>query len=344
MPALLAEMLKARGADVLKAAEHVEHRVDKDPDAVHDLRVASRRLKALLDGLGHRAEADRIDDLSKALKKLRKKCGDARDCEVRCEFLGSLLEKANLKEKPGLEALLSECVRQRRRAHRKLLQKLPEAREQIAERLKRLTRTVSEPSDDRPLHSESLGAVALAHLPAAADRFWTEIANRGDGPDSWHRMRLACKRLRYTLELYTDGLPNPIGAKLLPALQQAQKILGDVQDARAGLEFVTDAVEACEKETEKSGASPQSLRRKWQPGIAAVRQAYIEQRTAAHRDFDRLWPDLERGEINAILRRSLVQVASEVFRPANGAVHRNGTGGTRSGRSGAKGKARPRSR
>ena len=157
-------------------------------------------------------------------------------------------------------------------------------------------------------------------------------------------MRLACKRLRYTLELYSEGLPAPVGSKLLPALQKAQHILGDMQDARTGLEFVDAAARECADTAEKDGGSAKSLKRQWQPGITAVKRAYAAQKAAARREFEQLWPDLERGEINAILRRSLVQVASEVFRPVNGAVHRNGAGRAASGRAAGKGKSRTRPR
>ncbi len=102
---------------------------------------------------------------------------------------------------------------------------------------------------------EKSGAAANAryHLPRLmADYF---VAVRGvleqdPPPDKLHQLRLASKRVRYTLELFRPCYGPGLEARLA-ALRRVQQLLGEVNDAVAARHLLHKAVPA---------GSPQSRR------------------------------------------------------------------------------------
>jgi CHAD domain-containing protein len=96
-------------------------------------------------------------------------------------------------------------------------------------------------------------ANARHHLPRlAADYFVAvrELLAGGPAPPKLHQVRLASKRVRYTLELFRQCYGPGLEARL-EALRELQQVLGKVNDATTARRLLAQAMNA---------KSPQSLR------------------------------------------------------------------------------------
>jgi CHAD domain-containing protein len=191
-----------------------------DEDAVHDLRVALRRTRTVLE-VG-RSVLGRFyaDEVRRALRDVMRATGDLRDEEVLLALIGSLgvehpdvaawLDARRLRERKLRRALVS-AVRTGQLEHgRALLEAL------LAFRI--------DPDRDRRLSKFARRAVEGARR---------DVDHRRDAPlhdaDALHRLRIAYKRLRYTVETFGDVLPSDLAALSQPAAR-FQGRLGDLHD------------------------------------------------------------------------------------------------------------------
>ncbi len=100
----------------------------------------------------------------------------------------------------------------------------------------------------RPSWAEGAGVAANARreLPLVAAAFFTEVRamlEKDPPPSELHRLRLATKRLRYTLELFR-GCYGPVFETRLKALRRIQQTLGELNDCIMAAKLLTDAAPA----------------------------------------------------------------------------------------------------
>ena len=85
----------------------------------------------------------------------------------------------------------------------------------------------------QPRWSAKLSAVenARTQLPSLVKRFFRAArkATKSESPADLHKLRLAAKRLRYTLELF-ESLYGPVLERRLSQLRRLQGYLGDISD------------------------------------------------------------------------------------------------------------------
>jgi CHAD domain-containing protein len=113
-----ARVIEARAAE---AFEHSDGVLDvSKPKRVHDMRVATRRLRAALEvfepcfpAKGHRKTLKRVKTLADAL-------GERRDRDVAIESLQELATGVAAADRPTLEALIERLREEQRRANEEL--------------------------------------------------------------------------------------------------------------------------------------------------------------------------------------------------------------------------------
>ena len=101
-------------AEIVRCLDAV--RAGDDIEAVHDIRVATRRLRALLSVVEPIAEPKAWRKFNKSIATLTDQLGVARDTDVFIEFLDKQLEKiddANSYERPGVEAFRDAMKQER---------------------------------------------------------------------------------------------------------------------------------------------------------------------------------------------------------------------------------------
>jgi CHAD domain-containing protein len=205
------------------------------PDAVHQMRVSARRMRAALRAYRRVIDDAATRDLVEELRWLGQQLADARDSEVIAERLSRAVE--SLPEELVLGPVTRQLTRtmQRRRADGReiALAALD------SDRYLRLHDAVDQLLADPPLARRAYRS-ARRELATHVAREWRRTANRmaraqagSDGEErdrALHEARKAAKRLRYAVEV-----AEPSGGKRATRLRRVLKklasVLGTHQDA-----------------------------------------------------------------------------------------------------------------
>ncbi len=203
-----------------------------DADAIHDARVATRRLAAALDLLDPVIPGKNRKRFADALREIRRRLGSLRDLDVMLDHLKEFVGAGATD--PAAE-WISERLRETRRCERKrAAQKLPadEAiaslrgwavlRDRVRDAEKELDALLAQSLHDR----FALFADHAAGLTAAAGPDGSVSAGGKDDP---HALRIAGKKLRYRLEL-ADALGRDVPPGVKESLKRMQDALGRWHD------------------------------------------------------------------------------------------------------------------
>jgi CHAD domain-containing protein len=211
--------------------EHAQRVVDDaDADAVHDMRVAIRRLGSGLDMFRPCLAPEPRRRVAKRLGKMADALGERRDCDVALELLRAVGAEAAAADRPQLEALLERLERRRRRADIELSKAVTE------KRLGKLRTRLAELDPEMSFRSGSSRVVRarLQELLARGER-----ALDAEAAKAQHEARIAAKRLRYALEV-AAGCLGEAGERARVAARELQGVLGDVHDCDVVLASAAD--------------------------------------------------------------------------------------------------------
>jgi CHAD domain-containing protein len=208
-------------------AERLRCAANADVDAVHDLRVAIRRLAQALRGFAPLLPGSPARMLRRALRKPLAEAAVVRDLDVGMEHLLAL-------GLAGTHALLAEMREARRRGAlalqaRLLLFAAREPARGWAGAIQCRARRARSAKNQMP---PTAGASACAVLPPSAGDFFAAgraAATAEAAPAQLHKFRLVAKRFRYTLELFRP-LYGPAYAVRIEDVRKVQSLLGDRQD------------------------------------------------------------------------------------------------------------------
>jgi len=207
-------------------------RLGEDIEELHDMRVATRRLRAatelFAEALPVRAQAMRTE-----LGWVAGVLGRVRDLDVQLERLGEMEEWAlgGDDDRSPLDELRRLLVRQRDEARHDLIDALDSPR---WDRLTEDLVTMAQQGQRRRLPSaRTEAAVSVPDLVTPRHRAVVKAARRarrsGLAAD-FHRLRKRCKRLRYSLE-FTAGIYGAHTERFTKKLAKLQDALGLMQDA-----------------------------------------------------------------------------------------------------------------
>ena len=221
-------------------------RIGEDPEAVHQARVATRRLRSTLRTFRSLLEPEWTTRLRDELKWLADLLGAVRDADV---LLARL--QGHLAALPEADA----------KAGQRLLRSLVEGREADRERL---LGAMGEPRYATLLDDLVAAAAAPALLPGAdqpADEVmpplvakpWRKLRKtvRSAGPDpadeELHQIRIRTKRARYAAEAVEPVIGKP-AERFADAAADLQDVLGDQHDAVVGEAWLREAARSARRD------------------------------------------------------------------------------------------------
>jgi CHAD domain-containing protein len=207
-----------------------------EPEAVHDLRVATRRMRATLRLFRDVLRTRDRRALQRQVRRLTRLLGGPRQADVGLELLDALV--ADLPAE--LRASAAACRRAlelRRDRHRALLRRsldagrMRELRESILALAGPLLLSARAAFAGPPARapSELVGAWLLPRLRAEVLAWQAACPADAASPSEWHRFRVASKRLRYALEAGAPADPAGFGPELA-VLKELQETLGHQHD------------------------------------------------------------------------------------------------------------------
>jgi CHAD domain-containing protein len=218
-------LVRARLADLRRHEGALLEDGEPDPDAVHDMRVAARRLRAALALFG---DADLLA-LERQVEALQDALGDLRDLQVqRTWLLGARATSAR--------ALADAVEEERPRLEKRLRAALRGWTGAIAPALER---AAAGAAGKGKLGGKRLAKEVRRNLRRLERRL--AAAEADPAPRAAHRLRVAAKRLRDVAELARPGRPDAAG-RLLDALVPLQERLGALHDTDVRIERMAELV------------------------------------------------------------------------------------------------------
>jgi len=202
-----------------------------DEDAVHDLRVAMRRVRTLLKVTRDLYGRFHSDAVRRAFAAVHQATGALRDEEALEETFAKL----------PLDDAAFAAWRARRRQRERVLRRDVVRRIRIGELAR--ARTLLDALLTLPLKPSRQKDLAR-FARRAAERAQREVKRLRDAsvddPDRLHQLRIAYKHLRYTIELFEPALSIDVTSQKKPA-ERFQKRLGDIHDADVAIATIARA-------------------------------------------------------------------------------------------------------
>jgi len=215
-------------------------RLGEDVEELHDMRVATRRLRAALD-IFKEILPPHYGALMPELAWLAQVLGSVRDLDVQLQRLDAapewhgLWSSAQTGPSP-IDELRAVFIDERERARAILLQALD------SPRYERLTTGLAALAQQGPAQRSAAGHLpATVVAPALVERRHRAAvkaarrARRSGEADDFHRLRIRCKRLRYTLEFVADVYGDP-ATQFIRRMARLQDLLGGLQDCQVAME------------------------------------------------------------------------------------------------------------
>jgi CHAD domain-containing protein/CYTH domain-containing protein len=221
----------------------------EDGEALHDFRVAVRRLRSALrayrphlrDGIGRK---DR-----RRLRALARATGGARDGEVMIGWMRTRRAELAAEQEPGADWLLARLEARQRaldaglreevahdfdREHRRLTERLGEYPARVS----------ADSAREQPRMGDTVADGVAAH--AEALRSALAAVRSVDDQERAHEGRIEAKRLRYLLEPFAEE--DAAARALVKRLKQLQDLLGEMHDAHVAGALLADERRAAQAE------------------------------------------------------------------------------------------------
>jgi CHAD domain-containing protein len=221
-------------------------RIGEDPEAVHQARVATRRIRSTLRTFSSLLDEEWTDRLRDDLKWLANLLGEVRDTDVLLERFSEHLAALPAADAKAGRRLLDRLADQRDQARRRLLGAM--AQDKYAQLLEDLVAAAAAPAllpgADRP---------AAEVMPPLVAKPWRKlrkaVRRAGDDPPDHdlHQIRIRAKRARYAAEAVEPVIGKP-AEDFADAVADLQSVLGDHQDAVVGEAWLREAAASARRD------------------------------------------------------------------------------------------------
>jgi len=213
-------------------AAHAHLAAGDDPEALHDFRVALRRLRSCLRAYAEEFGGGVSRRLRRRLARLAAATGDSRDAEVHLAWLRDQGQTLTPRQRTGLHWLTARLEARKALSDEALRDEISRDFPRIERKLRgRLTTYRTTVRLDGPVRAPSFAAVTGRLLLSLTDELARHLAavHSAADQDEAHEARIAGKRVRYLLEPVADAEEG--GRDALAALRELQEVLGDMHDA-----------------------------------------------------------------------------------------------------------------
>ena len=210
-------------------------RLGQDPEELHDMRVATRRLRAAFTVFGEAFSPKAIKPHLKGLRRSGRALGAVRDLDVALEKLNQYLDGLAPENHPDLLPLVQAWSAERASAHSTMLSLLDSEKYQGFKR--EFNHFVQSPgtgirsSSPRTPSPHRVRDIvpALVYTRMEAVRAFESILPTATIAQL-HALRIEFKRLRYTLEFFREVLGEQVHG-IIDELKGLQDHLGELHDA-----------------------------------------------------------------------------------------------------------------
>lgn len=226
VPEVAARTLRSRLEMIQEYLPRAANCQEENPEHLHQARVWTRRASAAVQVYRELLPKNRSRWLRKALRRIRIATNDARDADV---FLARLAQDESC---PGAAALQDRVRQLRHQAQVAVvdIDKRLIGTGRLTRRGEKLLRRVRWRGDAREQDEPGFGAWAPARLEPMIARFFETAAADLADVEALHQLRLAGKKLRYSMELLGAVFPDELRSVAYSTIQEIQDRLGAIND------------------------------------------------------------------------------------------------------------------
>ncbi|OQA46179.1 MAG: CHAD domain protein [Chloroflexi bacterium ADurb.Bin325] len=278
-------------------------RVGEDIEALHDMRVATRRMRAAYGVFAEYYDRATLDPFNKGLRRTGRSLGAVRDLDVLLEKAEAYRAALPPEATADIDPLLEEWRARREKARGRMLAYLDgqSYRTFVAD-----FRTFLATPDagalayaaEQPVPYQVRHVVPrLIFTRYEAVRAYEPVIAAAPLP-TYHLLRIDCKRLRYALEFFRDVL-GPEAAGLIKQVTALQDLLGALQDAHVAEGLIAEFLQKRSRRRKKAPAVP----------LAGV-ERYLAAQRATQEDLLVLFPPAWAEIVGPDFRRALALAVS----------------------------------
>jgi len=271
----------------------------EDPEEVHAMRVASRRIRAGWRVFGDAFERPVVRDHVRQLRLIGAQLGQVRDLDVQIAILAESRERRSKRERLALTPMLDDWTAQRALRHGELVDRLRSAWfTGFVDDYEALLMTPG--AGARPVDPHTPATVRMRASAVSWEAYQAVWAFEPALPEAdvatLHDLRIAIKWLRYSLEFLREPI-EPQATELIRRVVALQDQLGDIHDYHAAAE-----------RARATAASSTALR----PGQLAAIERFVDAKEVRverlHRRLGPTWRGVADADYRRRLGRSLARL------------------------------------
>ena len=269
-------------------------RLGDDYEALHDMRVATRRMRSAMRLFGPFAQSPHVSHCNAGLRRAGRALGRVRDLDVALERVAAFGQGLDEDEREGLDFLVAYLQARRSEGRRLMVRHLDSQTYQVL--LSHMERLLDGLRDEAPDQSATrVGMIAprLLYLDWSIVRAYSHVLEQAP-IELLHALRIDCKRLRYALEFFAELLPDEL-LGVIPEVTALQDHLGTMRDAYRSVEMIDDF---CLRYPEMEDS----------PGVEAYRQHNLEEGERLVQSFPEAWQSFSRthikGQLDNLIQRT----------------------------------------
>ena len=287
-------------------------RFARDIEHVHQARVASRRLRTALGMFVDCFPPANVVKWRKQIKQLTCRLGAARDTDVQIVFLKKFISETPVtlkKLRPGLKRALLRLKQRRQSIQPKVVKVLDRLKEyevlaDIRAETGRIERRLVRLNTD--IHSPFVFEQAKQHIENRLEGLLTyqHCLDDREAKNSHHQMRIAAKRLRYTLEICNLPFDSRLDG-YIDTMKNLQSLLGKLQDCYVWLDDLESFIQKEKRRTIKYFGSERTFAR-LKPGLEYLVEHRRKDRELLFEKSRNFWQELQKTGLADKLR-SIIQ-------------------------------------
>jgi CHAD domain-containing protein len=288
----------------------------QDIECIHRMRVASRRLRSAFALFEECLPHKKFPDWQKEIRRITRSLGAARDTDVQIDFLVQFVDSLSQVEQAhgvpphhvGVERLVLRLRQRREGLQADVLSALDQLEaSHVAEEMGQVLRQQLVQARLNRVDGQAPFVYQQACLRISVQLeemlAYESYVYQPEHVTELHAMRIAAKRLRYTMEvfapLYPDELKEP-----LRTVRDVQEIIGDIHDCDVWVQYLPQFLEEERARTLEYFGHARSFRR-LVAGILYLQQDRQQHRASRYQEFVKFWQRTQKQGVWENLRHTL---------------------------------------
>lgn len=229
--------------EVIQARE-VGTRVGADPEELHAMRVAARRMRSILRLLRPYLRSAHLACVEDAVRALARTLGDVRDMDVAMQRAQERQAQLSPTQAAELDRFMAAWAERHAAARQRLVAYLDgEAYRSLGEDMRTFLAELSS-SRASEVSAETVYRLGPRYVRILRSTLRAYGAVLSEAPMALlHALRIDGKRLRYALEMLREGLPRRLGEDI-PSVIALQDHLGNLNDACVAMQLIDETIAA----------------------------------------------------------------------------------------------------